>query len=245
MKNPLLVSFSSRGREDYNQKSLRLIDSAKQHWQGDMLFYSPDHYKSNYEGTLIYPGWPKPKQIVSFTHSEMPYQFKIALIQEAIEKGYTRIAWLDSGMIIQKDLSPLFNPQSVYKWMIHKNKGVTVFHNLGHDLYKYISDDAVYKLGITELELQTIPQIWGGALFFDFTKKNARDVFEKIKEFSINGSFKEGGSTRTGFIAHRHDQAVMSVLMHGKCNILPYGKIKCPPHDTTGEYGDDCYLVSK
>lgn len=230
-----LVSFSSKGREDYNAKLLRLLDSAHRHWQGDYLIYSPDSATVIHNSVYINQGYPKPGQLHSFTHAEMPYQFKIALIQEAIERGYQRVVWLDSSMIIQKDLTPLFDEKT----------GITVFHNLGHPLKNYISDHACKLLKLKEDKLETIEQIWGGALFFDFTKHTARKVFQKIKEFSVNGSFKDGTSTRPGFVAHRHDQAVMSVLVNGKCKMLPYGKIKCPPHDTTGEYGNDCYLVCK
>lgn len=235
-KPPVLVSFASKGREDYNQKLLRLLDSAVQHWKGDYLICSPDSSYTEYKGIPITrPELLRPNQIPLLPHATMPYQFKVALIARARELGYTKIVWLDSGMNLQKDITPLFE---------HKT-GITVFHNLGHPLYKYMGDVAQEILGVTDEELQTIPQIWGGALFLNFEKKNAQKVFEQIAKASLNGSFKDGGSTREGFIAHRHDQAVMSVLVHGKCNMLPYGNIVCPPHDVTGEYGRDFYLVSK
>lgn len=229
-----LVSFSSKGREDYNAGMLRLIDSAAKHWKGDVLVYSPDHELGDYKGVKIHEGWPEPVSISSFKHEEMPYQFKIALIQQARELGYDRIVWLDSSMVIKKDIRPLFGPT-----------GIGVFDNLGHPLYKYISDDAMKLLGVNEAEIKPMNQIWGGALFFDFSKKNACDVFDKIIWHSQSGAFKDGPSEREGFVAHRHDQAVMSVLVHSKCDLYEYGKIKCPPHDTTGEYGDDVYLVCR
>ena len=228
-----LVSFSSKGREDYNQKLLRLIDSAKEHWQGDYLIYSLDHELSEYKGVKINPGYPRPSLFKCFTHGEVPYLFKIAIIVEAFEKGYRKIVWLDSSMILQKDITPLFETKT----------GITVFENLGHPLYKYISDDACKVLKVSEKKLLTIPQIWGGALFFNFEKNNTYKVFKKI--YLSARAFIDGTSNRAGFIAHRHDQAVMSVLMHGKCNMLPYGKIKCPPHDVTGEFGNDVYLICK
>lgn len=230
----VLVSYSSRGREDYNTKLLRLIESAAQHWHGNTLFYSPDHPQLIHKGYAINYANPRPAGFAFYPHAEMPYQFKIALIQLALEQGADRVVWLDSSMIIQKDLRPLFG-----------EKGITVFHNLGHPLQNYMADHARDLLNVTDEQLATIPQIWGGALLFDFTKPVVRMLFERIKEFSVNGSFKDGGSTRPGFIAHRHDQAVLSVLLHEKADMLPYGKIKCPPHDTTGEYGNDCYLVCK
>lgn len=229
-----LVSFSSKGREDYNKGLLRLIDSALVNWKGDMLLYSPDHSLSEYKGVKINKGLPQPKLIPSFSHSDMPYQFKIALIQEAIEKGYERIVWLDTTMIINKDLTPLFG-----------NNGITVFDNLGHPLSKYISDDACRLLEVNDEMILKMHQIWGGALLFDFTKNNCVKVFERIKAHSLNGSFKNGVSRRFGFVAHRHDQAVMSVLMSDKCDLQPYGKIVCHPHEVTHAYGDDIYIIYK
>lgn len=231
----VICSFSSKGRDDYNRLLLRLIDSCLEHWKGDLLIYSPDHDLSEYRGVKIHKGWPDPVGIKSYTHQEMPYQFKTALIQKAVELGYERIIWLDSSMQVKKDLTPLFNPIT----------GVTVFENLGHPTYKYLSDKATELLGISEEHLAFLPQIWGGAFALDLNNPKASIFFDQIKEFSVNGSFKDGTSKRPGFVAHRHDQAVMSVLLHNHCNMLPYGQILCPPHDRTGEYGTDPYLVCR
>ena len=94
----VICSFSSKGRDDYNRLLLRLIDSCLEHWKGDLLIYSPDHDLSEYRGVKIHKGWPDPVGIKSYTHQEMPYQFKTALIQKAVELGYERIIWLDSSM---------------------------------------------------------------------------------------------------------------------------------------------------
>jgi hypothetical protein len=195
-----------------------------------------------YRDVPIHHSWPDPEGIQSFTHKDMPYQFKTALIQKAIELGYERIIWLDSSMQLKKDLTPLFDHWS----------GITVFENLGHPVYKYLSDSAEEMLkekgfvntGIGALDIENKIQIWGGAFALDLTKEEAKVFFERLKEFSLNGSFKDGTSKRPGFIAHRHDQAVMSLLLW-QYNLLPYGQILCPPHDTTGEYGTDPYLVCR
>ena len=215
MSKNCIVSFASNGRNDYRKWLLNLLDSCVEHWGGDYLIYSPDHWLNNYKGIEIKNVTPTNVNYFPFyEHSEMPYQFKIAIIEQARQMGYEKITWLDTSLRLLKNPIHLF-----------KEKGVTVFHNLGHPLYKYISDDAVEKLGITESALMGIQQIWCGLLFFDFTHNNAVDVFNKIKEFSINGSFKDGISKRDGFVAHRHDQAVMSVLVSGKCDMLPYGVV--------------------
>jgi hypothetical protein len=229
-----IVSFASKGREPYQVMLLRLIDSAAEHWKGDMLVYSPDFNTHEYRGVTIHRGYPKPVGVKSFTHQEMPYQFKTAMIQLALEQGYERIIWLDSSMIIKKDLTPLFE------------YGIGFFHNLGHDTWKYLSDKATRMLDVSEDELKKIPQVWGGAFALDFTNDVASEFFEQLKEYSVNGSFKDAPSNRPGFIAHRHDQSVMSVLASESTAMLyPYGNILCPPHDTDGTYGTDPYLICK
>lgn len=234
----VICSFASQGRDDYRKSLLRLIDSVKEHWHGDTLIYSPDHWLEEYKGVKIHKGWPQPKGIKSLTHSEMPYQFKTALIQEAIEKGYQRIIWLDSSMQLKKDLTPLFDGVN----------GMTFFENLGHPTWKYLSDHAhgLLKEGGFLEDIYFIPQVWGGAFSLDTIQIAANSFFNKLKEYSINGSFKNGHSNRPEFVTHRHDQAVMSVLLtEWEHTLLPYGQILCPPHDRTGEYGNDPYLVCR
>lgn len=218
---------------------LRLIDSVKEHWKGDMLVYSPDHHLSEYKGITIHKGWPQPKGLKNYTHSEMPYQFKTSMIQLALEQGYERIIWLDSSMQLKKDLTPLFDEKT----------GITTFHNLGHPTWKYLADHAI-ELLLNNFQGRPDPrtnveQIWGGAFALDFNNENVQIFFEYLKQFSVNGSFKDGTSRHLGFIAHRHDQSVMSVLVKDSCKMLPYGQILCPPHDTTGEYGRDPYLICR
>lgn len=236
----VIVSFATKGRENYHGQLLRLIDSCKEHWKGDLLIYSPDHDMHMYRDVMIHHSWPDPEFLQSYTHNDMPYQFKTALIQKALELGYQRIIWLDSSMQLKKDLTPLFDNEY----------GITTFHNLGHPTYKYLSDNAENLLregGYFSdwTPIFDIPQIWGGAFAIDFNNSNAKSFFTELRKFSVNGSFKNGGSERTGFVAHRHDQSVMSVLLNGKCKMLPYGQILCPPHDTSGEYGTDPFLVCR
>lgn len=243
MSENVIVSFASQGREDYRKSLLRLIDSCLEHWSGDMLIYSPDHWLDEYRGVKIHKGWPDPKGIQSFTHEEMPYQFKMAMIGLALEKGYKRIIWLDSAMQMTKDILPL---------LLNSKTGIVTFHNLGHPLWKYISDDAIRILEndrflLRKNDIYSIDQIWGGAFMIDFSRhfENKIRLFRCLMQYSCNGSFKDGNSSREGFVAHRHDQAIMSVLLYKKCDMLPYGTIVCPPHDTNGEYGNDFYLVSR
>lgn len=213
-ETPLLISLAVDGREKYTDKSVNLEKSVAKFWKGDARFYK--HY---------------PKDVTP--HNVVPYKFKFDLIKKARQDGYKKIIWLDSSIRLAGDVLSLFGEE-----------GVIAFHNLGHDLYKYISDKAVENLGVTEEELKEIPQTWGGAIGFDFNKDKAAEIFEEIYLHSLNGSFEDGVSSRPGFVAHRHDQAVMSVIFwKHKYSLLDYGWIVSSEHARSKEYGNYFKLI--
>lgn len=164
-------------------------------------------------------------------HDCIPYKFKFDLIDQARKDGYTHIVWLDSSIRILKDPVALFG-----------DHGIFAFDNLGHPLWKYISDKAVKNMGMSNVNISKIKQTWGGAIGFDFTKDKACEIFAEIMRQSTMGSFETSGSTRPGFVAHRHDQAVMSLIFaNHRYELLPYGTIAAKPdvtEQTFLQYGD-------
>lgn len=220
---PVIVSFASKGREDYNKGQQRLLESIQKHWHGDYWLHSLER-----DGEL-----PSSVMFQNKSHKECPYLFKFTMIQLMREQGYEQIYWLDSSLVLEKDITPLIS------------SGVMCFHNLGHPLYKYISDTAVNNLNCND-RLIGIEQTWGGAIGFDFSREWVNTLFNEIIEQAHKGSFNEGGSERYGFVAHRHDQAVMSVLFSNyNVPLLPYGTIVTHPHYTTKEYGEDYYITHR
>jgi len=219
----IIVNYSSNGREDYNKGQLRLHESILKHWDGDYWLHSKER-----DGIL-----PDSKLFKHHEHQEMKYFFKLTMIQSAMEQGYTEIYWIDSSIILHKDITGLANP-------------ILAFDNLGHPLYKYISDEAVANLNCITY-LSEVKQIWTGAIGFDFNEPITKIIFSEWVRQAQMGSFNEGISTRDGFIAHRHDQAVLSVLLYDyKIHLLPYGKIVTSPHHLPPyEYGQDYYFIHK
>lgn len=219
----IILSYASIGREDYNKGQLRLYESILEHWDGDYWLHSKER-----DGML-----KDSKLFKHREHNDVPYFFKFTMIQTAREQGYTEIYWIDSSIILHKDITALASP-------------IMGFHNLGHLLSKYISDEAVANLNCITY-LSDIKQIWGGAIGFNFEHPITLVIYNKILEQAQIGSFNEGTSTRKDFVAHRHDQAVMSVLFHDhKIHLLHYGKIVTSPHHLPPyEYGEDYYLIHK
>lgn len=243
INKPVIVSFSSKGREDYNKGMLDLIKSTIDcGYDGDYLMYSLDGNVSNYLGIGIELGngkMPSNDIFPCSPHNIVPYQFKIAMIQKAKDLGYTKIIWCDTSAKMNKDFTPLLDKA--------KRNGVVVFDNLGHPVWRWIADVACEKLGVSEDIIKSIPQIIAGIQVWDFSSPIANKIFNAWMERSLDGvSFQNNGSKREGFIAHRHDQAVLSIICwQNNIPFEPYGTVVCPPHQITKEYGDNYYFYYK
>jgi len=234
----VILSFASKGREDYHKGLLRLMQSVRDNTDYDGMFWSLDNNTTEHAGfpVICCNGiYPQPKEFQIKSHQEVPYQFKLGCMQIARECGYKKIIWLDSSIQIVKNMDELF-----------LKSPIIAFDNLGHPLKNYISDVTLYNMCVGS-ELEQMKQTWGGATGWDFGNKITENIFQALLHQSMIGSFNEGGSKRDGFIAHRHDQAVMSVLFNiNNVPLLPYGTIVTAPHyKEPFEYGRDFYLIHK
>jgi len=229
MSKPLIISFASKGRDNYLEASENVYLSVKDHWQYDYLFYTMDGNRDEFAGMKLtqITELPQPKTWTCNPHSVTPYQFKFGLIDHAREMGYDKIIWLDSSITLNK--CPL-------KLLEQSNKGVMCFHNLGFETKDYISPECLAILSHEGyLQSNNPPQVWGGCIGFDFTKYYAKRIFDTIVIMSELGAFDNSPT----FKNHRHDQATMSILFH-YFGILPYnyGHIVTNEHHENKEYGN-------
>ena len=211
MSKPLIISFASKGREDYLTMSENLYKSVKDYWKYDYLFYTMDGNRAEFEGMKLtqITELPQPSAWHCNPHNVTPYQFKYGLIDHAREMGYDKIIWLDSSITLNK--CPL-------KLLEQSNKGVMCFHNLGHETKDYISNECLALLSHKGyLQSNNPPQVWGGCIGFDFTNYSATRIFETIVIMSELGAFNNSSTQPK----HRHDQAVMSMLFN-YYDVLPY-----------------------
>jgi hypothetical protein len=225
MFKAIIISFASKGREDYLKMAEKLYLSVKQHWKYDYRFYVMNSNRNEFEGMQLIniSEFPNNSKFKVESHNKIPYQFKLGLIQTAIDDGYTHIFWLDSSISLNKCPLNLLN---------QSNKGIMAFHNLGHELKSYISDNCVEIINSNINEINSSPKTWGGCFGFDFTKNIPKQIFNELIDASLKGAFNESGSNRLEFKAHRHDQSVMSVLFYRYGIVLyNYGHILCyNPH---------------
>lgn len=244
MDKAVIVSVASLGRENYNEAQLRLIKSCVDaEWKGDYMMRSVDGYCDRYEGVdiKIKDGWPMTEKYgVSWQQADSKYQFKPFAIQEAREKGYTKILWCDSTILMSKIPNALFELAS--------EQGIVAFDNLGHPLHHWINNTALSHLGIAGWaeEIKSWKQIMACCIILDFTHPITTIVFDKWIKASIEQAFFDDNTNREDFKGNRHDQSYLSALVHmHQIPLLDYGALVYSPHDETKEYGDNYFFINK
>lgn len=257
MTNYCIVTYAKRGREDYIKAMWRMIGSAlncnnpnvdvlycvdycsdDQEFVGDAIKREYGVFKDEWIHRLV--------RVPSSTvpdHNEIPYGFKPALINKAIEYGYQHVLWCDSTIYFHK------NTWETSLWNIIEISGIVSTENLGYPLMNWITSEALDVLGVPEQkrisdEVKQITACWIG---FNFNNKTALETFNDwlvygsvTKEnggiFSDYQSLVEPELPRLPFKSHRHDQAILSWLMHEKgFPVLPYGSIFCY-YDVKNQY---------
>lgn len=205
MKKPIIISCCVDGRDKYSEIVKPLEASIDKFWDGDVMIYKE------------FPEW-------CTSHSKVPYKFKFDMIQHALEEGYTQILWMDSTMRLL--MHPLF--------LLKESKsGLVVFDNLGHPVKNYINDNALNIMLLKSEDIEGWKQIWGGLVFWDLKKQIAKDIFDDMRILIEAGAMMEDNTTRHGFVAHRHEQAVLSILVHNyNVELLPYGIVAARKHVT-------------
>lgn len=241
MKEKVLVSFASHARENYNKFLLGLIRSAKNvEWDGDYYIRSFDGYIDEYLGVPIISGsFPQTEKFGNcYNHDEVPWGFKPYLVWEAYEKGARQIIWADSKIRFVR------HPQKYLD--LAAERGVVAFDNLGYPLRSWISDFCKERAALTQEDLQTAKQIMGCLVIFDMNNPNGMEAFQWWMMMARDGvSFQNYSSRSPDFIAHRHDQAALSAILHKlKIPLEPYGGLCYPPNDITKEYGEPYFVNS-
>jgi hypothetical protein len=169
---------------------------------------------------------------------------------KAREYGYENVMWCDSTIYFHK------NTWETNLWNIIEISGIVSTENLGFPLMNWISSEAMDVLGIPDEkrlspDVKQITACWIG---FSFRKRNALCTFYDWHTYgsvskSDGGIFSEYQSPdteekpRLPLTAHRHDQAVLSWLMHEEgFPILPYGSIFCY-YDVIDQYNNSDNII--
>jgi hypothetical protein len=170
----------------------------------DILFFSelPKH-------------WPK--------HEDVPWGFKVYAFQEAKQKGYNIILWIDSSGIVFRNIEPIIN--------IMKKEGIFAFSRLNSSVGEWSSDIVIERNNLTREDAFKIPEISGFCIGINLKHSKGIEFYNKWKEaaddkISFLGIKKphtiEDSMTNKNKVVskdmrvsgHRHDQTIASILCY-------------------------------
>jgi len=144
------------------------------------------------------------------THEESPFAFKFFCIRECLKKNYKRILWLDSSVVIKKDIRDVFEFIGKEGYFFIKN-----WHSIGH----YCHDKALKTLNLNREESFNIPCLQGTNFGLNFDNETAVKFFNQLLAYSTDGitfpgpyGNKNGEASKDIRVSgHRHDQIPMSI----------------------------------
>lgn len=175
---------------------------------GSLYIEQQDRLKESIHA--IYPGsntmfWRDQLPAKSRPFLDSLYGFKVHAIQEAIDKGYKRIIWLDPAMILVREIGDVFDEMHVCAV-----KDETQLH-------KVISKSYINSTGIDRHDLKEWGwHLVGGSLYyFDFTQLKTSTIFNAWKSDEERGFFgsqqQEASEQLQG---HRADETCMAMNMY-------------------------------
>lgn len=176
-------------------------------------------------------------------HKVAPYGFKAYCLEEAIKRGYTHILWCDS---------PIYATQSLYDVFKYIDKhGYLFFNNIGHGLGKWTSDKCLEHFNISRHDSFNIKMIMACCMGFKVDYPILLDYILQCKNKSIiSGEWTNENSQvskHIGCKGHRHDQSIISCLIHKyKLNIITGHEtfFAYEQHKNVFELSDSVCLIS-
>lgn len=146
-------------------------------------------------------------------HRDHPYYFKPWCIQQAWDRGYTDVLWMDASAVPQRPVSLLFE--------VVASEGLLVIDNPGHTTGRWATDESLRIMGLTREQAFRTPHC--AALVCGFSKAHptGREVYRAWREYGDAGAFAGPWTNKDGSCSpdprvegHRHDQTVLSVVAH-------------------------------
>jgi len=177
--------------------------NCRKRWVETMNEFKPDNvdvFCNTDYGTILSP-----------THQENPYAFKVSSFIWARALGYKKILWLDSSCFAIKPLQPLFD--------IIDNEG-SLMQYAGHMCGTWANDNCLKHFNMNRDEAMQKPMYGNsGMLGLNFENDLARQFFEEWQQAMEHGAFK-GGWTNEGNVesndfrckGHRHDMVCGSII---------------------------------
>lgn len=208
---PVIVNFMSHqdGRS-FEYGRARLLKSLDKHWHGDALALTPENLEYD---------------------SEVPFAFKPAAVMEAVKRGYTRIIWADSSVVLLKPPVRTMEYLEAHPVLFTPHRD-PVQHSAGY----WASDRCLSKHGLNRNEAMSVPTFVATILGFNLDREGSREFLRRWMEASLDGeSFVGNYKKDTAPVSldprcrgHRHDQAAAGVINHRMgLPVAPFEEFVC------------------
>ncbi len=186
MDGNVIISYGVGGGENIYSKLL------------DRLAVSCNQYN------VPFIGWEKlPSNARS--HHVSPYGFKVHVIKDAIAKGFKQVVWADSAVFLKK------SPELFFQMVAEK--GLVVLGH-GDKLGPWVNDKSLIKFGFTREEVKEKWLLSGTIFGIDADSEEAQQFINELCEYEQADWFCEDGQKPSSdFHQHRHDEAIMSLLV--------------------------------
>jgi hypothetical protein len=160
------------------------------------------------------------EEIGSPTHKEVPYAFKAYAIDKARKMGYDLVLWCDSVVYPISDLKPVFD-------YINKN-AYMFFNNIGYSIGEYTSDKCLELLNMSSDEAFDSKMLMACCMGFNFKDTKVNKIVDSYLFHATSGAYHGDWFNNNKQVSknnlvkgHRHDQSVISILVHqNKLNVL-------------------------
>jgi hypothetical protein len=159
----------------------------------------------------------------SKSHSESMYGFKVWAFKYAFEQGYDSVIWIDSPVLLEKDISFLFD-------VLEADKNGEFSISDDPKLYMYSSEKTINYFKLTRQEIKdkkwdlNYGQIYGFTKDSETLKKLA--FCESLGLFSTqaehqydhdNNSYKLFNGE---YVSHRHDECLLSMIIQSEGRVM-------------------------
>lgn len=159
------------------------------------------------------------------SQAKRQYAFKIFAIQDAFQRGYERVLWMDIVYMPQTSIQPLWDAVARDGWYIPP-QGDAVLGN-------WCSDACLGLFGLTRDQAMVIPLVFSGLVGLDLDHRTGQRIWDLWKIAYEQGAFQgphknepgepmhEWGHKLAGHcsddprcMGHRHDESALSAILH-------------------------------
>lgn len=115
-------------------------------------------------------GWPDIEG-GSLKLAHVPHSFKPAFFREAQRLGYKRVLWIDTGLVVEKDLQPIFD--------IIKKNGYFVTEFPFSPRSQLYNEKVLNYFNISKKKMNKPPLCWTAIVGLDLTHPTGREILNR------------------------------------------------------------------